>query len=50
MDMEMAAPVVVLGWFVALAVVSYFWGADSRDGFTEASALKPKERWFIRPR
>ena len=48
--MEMAAPALVGAWFVALGVIGLFWGVDSRDGFTEASALKPRERWFIEPR
>ena len=50
MDMEMAAPILVLGWFAAVGVVGALWGADSRDGFTEESAVRRVQRWFIEPR
>lgn len=47
---ELAAPILVVASGVALGVVGMFFGVDSRDGFSESSAQRPKTRWFIEPR
>jgi len=45
-----AGPLLVVASGVALGVVGLFFGVDSRDGFYEPTAQRPKVRWFITPR
>jgi hypothetical protein len=47
---ELAAPLFVVASGVALGVVGMFFGVDSREGFYEPTAQRPKVRWFIEPR
>jgi hypothetical protein len=47
---EIAGPLFVVASGVALGVVGMFFGVDSREGFYEPNAQRPKVRWFIEPR